>query len=128
MRPWPSSKGHASSVTSRRERGPCRRADRDRDVERSTLIRIRGDGLLHKTTTSKAGRACPAAYPRHGDVASPVAARLPIRHARPPQPRQGIPGPLQHAPGADAGGRGNGFVWVTSHNFWKTTDTILDEA
>lgn len=75
-------------------------------MERSTLIRIKGDGLLHKTTTSKAGQACPAACARHDDVASPVAARLPIRHACAPEPRRGDP----------------------RTTFRKTTDTILDGA
>ena len=95
----------------------------------STLIRIKGDGLLRKITKSKAGQR---------QLLLPIAATEMLRSRW----LRGYRFDMPVFPNLDGGFRDpsntrreltraakrNGFAWVTSHNFRKTTATILDEA
>ncbi len=95
----------------------------------STMIRVKGVGLLRKSTKSRAGeRMLPlptwaVAMLRRRFMADPH-----LDHPVFPDSIGGFRDPantrrdLRNARGSD------GFAWVTSHNFRKTAATILDEA
>lgn len=95
----------------------------------STLIRVRGEGLLRKGTKSRAGERTLALPPS----AVAVLRRRFMSGARLDQPLfpdvlGGFRDPanvrreLREARGEDA------LAWITSHTFRKTAATILDEA
>jgi integrase len=95
----------------------------------STLVRVRGEGLLRKSTKSRAGERMLALPPR---ALSMLRSRS-LSGARLDQPLfpdvlGGFRDPanvrreLREARGEEA------LAWITSHSFRKTTATILDEA
>lgn len=95
----------------------------------STLIRVKGEGLLRKTTKSRAGVRTLALPPS----AVAMLRRRFMTGARLEQPvfpdvLGGFRDPA-NVRRALRGARGSGdLAWVTSHTFRKTAATILDEA
>lgn len=95
----------------------------------STIIRVKGEGLIRKTTKSRAGvRVLP--LPTSAVAILDRRFRRGARLDRPvfPDTEGGFRDPsntrraLREARGSE------GFAWVTSHVFRKTAATILDEA
>jgi integrase len=95
----------------------------------STVIRVKGQGLIRKTTKSRAGQ-------RTLILPSWAVADLRRRRARGvllDQPiysdtRGGLRDPNNTRRALRRALDDAGFQWVTSHNFRKTTATLLDEA
>jgi integrase len=95
----------------------------------STVIRLRGQGLIRKATKSRAGQ-------RTLILPSWAVADLLRRRARGvlldqpifPDTLGGLRDPSNTRQVLREALDGAGFHWVTSHNFRKTTATLLDEA
>ncbi|MGW5239240.1 site-specific integrase [Monashia sp. NPDC004114] len=94
-----------------------------------TVVRVAGHGLIRKDTKSSAGE-------RTLILPSWAVADLRVRHARGvsleapvfPDTRGGLRDPSNTRRALRRALDRAGFDWVTSHNFRKTTATVLDDA
>ncbi len=107
--------------------------DVDLDARRvdvtSTVIRLRGEGLIRKSTKSKAGlRSLPLPTWAMADLRRRWAQGVRLDEPVFPDVLGGIRDPSNTRHRLREALDRAGYEWVTSHNFRKTTATVLDEA